>query len=336
MASSPGSFHQPLAGGNGRPRPAAPRQWSRSRPGRPAASSQSGIDRCWQAIRSCRTRCSRASWSRISAGLAPDESERIDPTARPKHDPRRVPVERHLPERRRHPRGAVQLLGDGRQPHREQPAARHLVGGLAPALRLPEGRAREPSGAPGRFNRARRIDTPIVNPLDKLPLGSIGAKKKPADKLELNLAFRNLVRARVVNLATGQDMVRRLKDKGIAVKPLTQKQIVDGSGGAELSSLTAPQRNAVAEKTPLSFYILREAELNGGKLDGVGARIVAETFHRAIAGSKRRSFATRTSCRTSRRTTRPSTCPTCSSSPSTARSSCSTQSSEAHGPFNAG
>ena len=38
--------------------------------------------------------------------------------------------------------------------------------------------------------------------------------------------------------------------------------------------------------TPLWFYILREAELNNGKLKGVGARIVAETFHRAMQGSK--------------------------------------------------
>ncbi len=37
--------------------------------------------------------------------------------------------------------------------------------------------------------------------------------------------------------------------------------------------------------TPLWFYVLREAELNNGKLKGVGARIVAETFHRAIEGS---------------------------------------------------
>ena len=142
------------------------------------------------------------------------------------------------------------------------------------------------AGPPGKFNRAMRIDTRIVNPLDKLPLGAIGAQKKPADKMELNLAFRNLVRARMVKLATGQDMARRLKDKGLAVKALTKKQIVDGAGGAELSSLTAAQRTAVAGNTPLWFYILREAELNGGKLDGVGARIVAETFHRAIAGSK--------------------------------------------------
>lgn len=38
--------------------------------------------------------------------------------------------------------------------------------------------------------------------------------------------------------------------------------------------------------TPLWLYVLREAELSGGRLKGVGARIVAETFHRAIEGSR--------------------------------------------------
>jgi hypothetical protein len=32
--------------------------------------------------------------------------------------------------------------------------------------------------------------------------------------------------------------------------------------------------------------VLREAELGGGKLRGVGARIVAETFHRAMEGNR--------------------------------------------------
>ena len=42
----------------------------------------------------------------------------------------------------------------------------------------------------------------------------------------------------------------------------------------------------MANRTPLWFYILREAELNNGRLKGVGARIVAETFHRAMEGSR--------------------------------------------------
>ena len=52
-----------------------------------------------------------------------------------------------------------------------------------------------------------------------------------------------------------------------------------------LGSLTTAQRDALVAKTPLWFYILREAEFNQGKLKDVGARIVAETFHRAMEGS---------------------------------------------------
>ena len=65
-----------------------------------------------------------------------------------------------------------------------------------------------------------------------------------------------------------------------------QGQILDGNGGAT-SAVSAPaQRDALVANTPLWFYVLREAELNGGRLTGVGARIVAETFHRAMEGSR--------------------------------------------------
>jgi hypothetical protein len=60
----------------------------------------------------------------------------------------------------------------------------------------------------------------------------------------------------------------------------------DGQGGIELGGLTQNQRQALVQNTPLWFYILREAEFNAGRLKGVGARIVAETFHRAMEGSQ--------------------------------------------------
>ncbi|MET1036970.1 MAG: hypothetical protein ABW075_01770, partial [Aeromicrobium sp.] len=44
-------------------------------------------------------------------------------------------------------------------------------------------------------------------------------------------------------------------------------------------------RDELTAHTPLWFYILREAQLNGGRLGAVGGRIVAETFHRAMEGS---------------------------------------------------
>ena len=81
-------------------------------------------------------------------------------------------------------------------------------------------------------------------------------------------------------------MVTFLQSKGISITKLTKAQLRDGDGGADLGGLTQAQRERVLTDTPLWFYILREAELNGGKLTGVGARIVAETFHRAMEGSE--------------------------------------------------
>ena len=129
-----------------------------------------------------------------------------------------------------------------------------------------------------KFNRAMRIDTTLTVPLKTLPGFPSGPRA--------NLAFRNLTRARMVRLATGQQMARFLRNKGVAVTRLTNAQIRDGNGGAELDGLTPAQRAALLRDTPLWFYVLREAELNRGKLAGVGARIVAETFHRAMEGSQ--------------------------------------------------
>ena len=138
----------------------------------------------------------------------------------------------------------------------------------------------------GKFNRAKRIDTRLVRVLRDLPPPTFGGSGTPPGDPTANLAFRNLMRARMVRLATGQQMAAFMRSRGVAVTDLTGPQIVDGSGGASLGALTATQRSAIRKETPLWFYLLREAELNGGKLAGVGARIVAETFHRAMEGSR--------------------------------------------------
>ena len=130
-----------------------------------------------------------------------------------------------------------------------------------------------------------RIDTTLVNPLKNLPPGTFGGPQVPFDDPRANLASRNLTRARMVRLATGQQMATFIKGKGVNLQKLTKAQLRDGNNGADLSLLTQSQRDTFLKDTPLWFYILREAELNGGRLKGVGARIVAETFHRAIEGS---------------------------------------------------
>ena len=127
-----------------------------------------------------------------------------------------------------------------------------------------------------KFNRTRRIDTRIVPTLGRLP-GFAGD--------EANLAFRNLTRAKMVRLATGQQMATFMKSKGVTLTRLSNAQIRNGSNGVTLDALTDAQRAALLRDTPLWFYVLREAEVNNGRLTDVGARIVVETFHRAMEGS---------------------------------------------------
>jgi hypothetical protein len=137
-----------------------------------------------------------------------------------------------------------------------------------------------------KVNHARRIDTILTFPLSFLPPSTFGGPPSAGRGFQDNLAFRNLMRGRMVKLASGQQMAKKLMDLGADVQPLTKAQILNGSGGAKLDTLSPAERDAVADRTPLWFYILREAELNDGVLTGVGARIVAETFHRAMEGSR--------------------------------------------------
>lgn len=140
----------------------------------------------------------------------------------------------------------------------------------------------------GTVNMARRIDTRVADPLKTLPLGSFGARgNNPADPDGLNLAFRNLIRGRMVKLATAQEVATQFQAAGAASPFLTSAQILGPNpGGVDLSDLSAAVKNEIATATPLWFYILREAEHAGGKLSGIGGRIAAETFHRAIEGSR--------------------------------------------------
>jgi hypothetical protein len=82
----------------------------------------------------------------------------------------------------------------------------------------------------------------------------------------------------MVDLASGQQMAERLGIAALKPEDLFIDPLKSTVGDAERKELTG--------NTPLWFYILREAELNGGKLTGVGARITAEVFHRAMEGSQ--------------------------------------------------
>jgi hypothetical protein len=138
-------------------------------------------------------------------------------------------------------------------------------------------------GGKNRLNFARRIDSLLADPLRDLPEKALGGPE-PRNAFR-NLAFRNLTRARMLQLATGQQMVQLMNSKGVNVTVLTPSKIAAGSGGAKLGELNDNQLQALVKDTPLWFYVLREAEHNAGRMTGVGGRIVAETFHRAMEGS---------------------------------------------------
>ncbi len=139
----------------------------------------------------------------------------------------------------------------------------------------------KPPADSGGGNVTKRIDTTMVDPLRNLPAGTFGGRGTQFRPIERNLAFRNLTRASMMELASGQQIAALF-----GVEPLTAEQILVGNGGVDLSSLTEEQKAKLVEATPLWFYVLREAEINNGLMGAVGGRITAEVFHRAIEGSR--------------------------------------------------
>ena len=206
---------------------------------------------------------------------------------RAQHGPRGVRLEPAVPGRRRVPLLHVRLLGDGRDSRRQPEAASNWIADWRRMYDFPGGGHAGLAG-PNGFNKAQRIDTFIADPLKFLPTSVFGEKEEDVDFNDptRNLAFRNLTRGSMLNLASGQQMVAHLDTLGVDVEPLTRQQILSGKGGAKLTGLSDADKDIIANRTPLWFYILREAETGNGRLRRVGARIVAETFHRAMEGSR--------------------------------------------------
>lgn len=140
-----------------------------------------------------------------------------------------------------------------------------------------------------------RIDASLVDPLRSLPEFQ---GLPPAQKEKANLAYRNLKRSQMDGLPSGEAVAKQL-----GVTPLTPDELW-GAGSLEfrgpkldadrkaLDAARAAFRathGSIVGRTPLWYYILREAELfgtarhagdpfGGQHLGPVGSRIVAETF----------------------------------------------------------
>jgi hypothetical protein len=118
-------------------------------------------------------------------------------------------------------------------------------------------------------NKARRIDSFLANGLETLP-GFSG--------LMAILATRNLRRGLAFGLPSGQGMAN-----SFGIVPMTSAQLTAGLPAAEVALLNS-SGGLLLNKTPLWYYVLREAAVLGGgnQLGPVGGRIVAETFVRML------------------------------------------------------
>ncbi len=117
--------------------------------------------------------------------------------------------------------------------------------------------------------RARRIDPLLAEGLFQLQ--NIGEGIRAGSILAM-LAQRNLVRAFVLSIPHGQAVAGAM-----GVVPLRKGQLFDGISEDTKKAL---KKGGFVDRTPLWYYILREAEVqqNGQSLGEVGSRLVAETL----------------------------------------------------------
>jgi hypothetical protein len=116
------------------------------------------------------------------------------------------------------------------------------------------------------LNLSRKIDPFVGLTLHSLPGGGG------------SLPFRNLKRGVMLGLPSGQDVARAMKIHN----PLTPEEIATGPDGA------VARKHGLHLRTPLWYYILKEAEQrgNGEHLGPVGATIVSEVFVGLVQGDR--------------------------------------------------
>jgi len=136
----------------------------------------------------------------------------------------------------------------------------------------------DPGASPeGRV--ARRIDTRISMPLAQLPNRGLALDIEPALRgLLRQLPRRNLLRGYVLSLPTGQAAAGELD-----LPALTAEELRDD----EAPNITAAlEAGGFVDRTPLWFYVLREAAVQGegNSLGHVGSRILTETIVGLLLG----------------------------------------------------
>ncbi|GEM_PF-823618 len=134
---------------------------------------------------------------------------------------------------------------------------------------------------------AKAFDHFLPNELMAMPDPIVG-NTSPNNR---SLAFRNLVRGRSLGLASGETVAEALKAAGYThIKLLTRDELFKpsdfeavGKGNAAKRALELADE---ANGTPLFFYLMREAAIEGGgaTLGPVGSAILLEVFGRMLLG----------------------------------------------------
>lgn len=121
------------------------------------------------------------------------------------------------------------------------------------------------------FNFTEPIDTLLIKSLNKFEVGG--------REINLQLAVKNLVRGSRIGLPSAQDVALAL-----GITPLTPQELLQNS----------KQEKELSEwefhiKTPLWYYVNREAEVLGNSLrfGPLASTIICETFHGLAKGSRR-------------------------------------------------
>jgi hypothetical protein len=123
-----------------------------------------------------------------------------------------------------------------------------------------------------------KLDAQLANPMGALP-DSVARPEvlvPGTDPREAQvLSVRNLLRGLRLGLPSGQDVARAM-----GINPLADQQLYDGL------ELPGEVLTDLAGHAPLWFYVLKEAEVEGGsaRLGRVGGRIVAEVLIGLLCG----------------------------------------------------
>jgi hypothetical protein len=143
-----------------------------------------------------------------------------------------------------------------------------------------------PDGSLPNHTRSLRIDSMVTPPVFNLPESAIPDSIKTVG----NLPQRNLVRGRSIGVVSGEELYDfYVSNAGgppvpLAHPKLTRSEVEPNTAVHHLFTHDLDADGQPVFKTPLWYYIIKEAELQGGDrtLGALGSRLVAEVVSGAI------------------------------------------------------